>query len=474
MIQADLVIIGGGPAGMAAAIEATQHDLKIVLLEENPSLGGKVLRKDGHMNTSKGYGDPAEARTRQKIFEDFDRIAHRIRVLTNTEVWSVNEEKVVEFCRRKDDEPHAQTVQGKKLIVAVGAKDQTVPFPGWHRPGVFTIGGLNTFTQRGVTPGQNILVGGTGPLQIALAYNLVSAGVKVKGLVDASTMREMLSSALQILINGGLSKLLMGAKYLLKIKGSKVPTYQGYVVTRALGTDKVEGAVIEKVDSLWRPIPGTEKTIAVDVIATGYGLTPQTEITNLCGCNHTYNEKFGYWMVDRDANMATSASGVFVAGDGADIKGYEAAIDEGKVAAIVASTQLGAVVAVDVDRDLKALIKKLEHARAVGASMSSGARVRSGILEAVTDDTIICRCEEVCFSDIRAAVKEGAKDINDIKRRTRLGMGHCQGRFCGQFVNELIWKVSGEKLSRTNFTVRQPLKPVPFKYIAGLAGKNQQ
>ena len=380
----------------------------------------------------------------------------------------------VEFCRRKDDEPHAQTVQGKKLIVAVGAKDQTVPFPGWHLPGVFTIGGLNTFTQRGVTPGQNILVGGTGPLQIALAYNLVSAGVKVKGLVDASTMREMLSSALQILINGGLSKLLMGAKYLLKIKGSKVPTYQGYVVTRALGTDKVEGAVIEKVDSLWRPIPGTEKTIAVDVIATGYGLTPQTEITNLCGCNHTYNEKFGYWMVDRDANMATSASGVFVAGDGADIKGYEAAIDEGKVAAIVASTQLGAVVAVDVDRDLKALIKKLEHARAVGASMSSGARVRSGILEAVTDDTIICRCEEVCFSDIRAAVKEGAKDINDIKRRTRLGMGHCQGRFCGQFVNELIWKVSGEKLPRTNFTVRQPLKPVPFKYIAGLAGKNQQ
>jgi thioredoxin reductase/bacterioferritin-associated ferredoxin len=473
MIHADLVIIGGGPAGMAAAIEAAHHNLKITLIEENSSLGGKVLRKDGHMSTSKGHADTTEAKTRQKLFDDFGRIAHRITVLTNTEVWSVNEEKIVEFCRKTDDEPQAQTVRGKKLIVAVGAKDQTVPFPGWHLPGVFTIGGLNTFTQRGVTPGQNVLVTGTGPLQIALAYNLVSAGVKVRGLVDASTMKELLASALQILVNGGLSKLLLGAKYLLKIKGNKVPTYQGYVVTRALGTDKVEGVVISKVDSLWRPVPGTEKTIEVDAIATGYGLVPQTEITRLCNCNHFYNEEFGYWMVDRDGNMETSASGVFVAGDGADIKGYEAAIDEGKVAASAASIQLGAVITVDADRNSKALIKKLEHARAVGASMSSGARVRSGILEAVTDDTIICRCEEVCFSDIRAAVKEGAKDINDVKRRTRLGMGHCQGRFCGQFVNELIWKVSGEKLPRTNFTVRQPIKPVPFKYIAGLVGKDQ-
>lgn len=468
MIQADLVVIGGGPAGMAAAIEAAQHDVKIVLIEENPALGGKVLRKDGHITTSKGHDIPAEVKTRQKLFDALDRAANRISVLTNTEVWSVNEQKIVEFWNRSENGSKVQTVQGKKLIVAVGAKDQTVPFPGWQLPGVFTIGALNTFTQRGVAPGKNILVAGTGPLQIALTYNLANAGIKVKGLVDVTNMKEMLSSALQIFINGGLNKLLMGAKYLLKIKVNRVPTYQGYMITKALGSDKVEGAIITKVDSLWRPIPGTEKEIVVDVIATGYSIAPQTEITRLCGCTHTYNEKLGYWMVDRNERMETSAKGIFVAGDGADIKGYEAAIDEGRLAACSACAQLGATASMDAERNLKTLIKRLGRSKAIGACMSSGAKVRPGLLEAVTDDTIICRCEEVCFSDIKAAVKEGAKDLNDVKRRTRLGMGHCQGRFCGQFVNELIWKAAGKKFERTNFTVRQPLKPVPFKYIAGL------
>jgi len=461
MMQADLVIIGGGPAGMSAAIEAAKHDLEIVLLEENSALGGKVLRNSGH-------GGPEE-KVRSRLFSDFHKVSHRIKVFTDTEVWNVNGEKLVEFWQKSDEKKKGQCVKGKKLIVAVGAKDQVVPFPGWQLPGVFTIGCLNSFTQRGVVPAKEVLVAGTGALQIALAYNLTCAGVKVKGLIDCNSRSEMISSALEIFSGGGWRKLLLGAKYMLKIITNGIPIYHGYMVTKAIAKDSSEDAVnsatIAKLDREGRPVPGTEKTFEVEAIGVGYGLIPQTEITELCGCRHSFNDQFGYWIADRTPSMETTVDGIFVAGDGADIKGYEAALDEGRVAALAACKQLG-IVPSGSRKENRALAKRLASARAVGAAMSSGARVRRGLLDVVTDDTIICRCEEVCYADIKAAVAEGAKDVNDVKRRTRMGMGNCQGRFCGQFVHDLMCKATGEQLGRTVFTVRPPLKSLPLEVIA--------
>ncbi|MCG8686240.1 MAG: FAD-dependent oxidoreductase [Desulfobacterales bacterium] len=463
MIDADIVIIGGGPAGMAAAVKAAQHNFKVILMEEMSSLGGKVLRNEAHEN-SKSPANPIEVKTRQKLFQAIEENKEKIKILTNTEVWSVTDQKVVQFHCKSQGAFKTGTVRGKKLIVAVGATDKIIPFSGWHLPGVFTIGGLNTFVQRGIVPGKNILVAGTGPLQIALAYHLVNAGARVKAIADVSTFKETFHSALGILRNGGLGKLMLGLRYLFKIKGSKIPTHYSYIVKKAIGTDRVEGAEIVKVDKSWRPIPGTEKTIGVDTIATGFNLAPQTEITRMAGCNHTYNDQFGYWMVDRNEKMETSVDGIFVAGDGADIKGYDAAIDEGRTAAIAACEQLGAKPL----NNMASLQKKMKNHRGIGSEMSSAAKIRPGIFEVLTDDTIICRCEEIRYKDIKSAVKQGARDVNDIKRRTRLGMGHCQGRFCGQVVNELIRQVSGEQVERKTLTVRPPLKPVPLKAIVGM------
>jgi thioredoxin reductase/bacterioferritin-associated ferredoxin len=472
MIDADLVIIGGGPAGMAAATEAAQHNLKIVLIDENASLGGKVLRKESH-EKSKSPKEPVQEKIRHSLFTAFGKIENKITIFKNTEVWSIDDQKIIECYCKSEEGSRAETVRAKKMIVAVGAADKTVPFPGWHLPGVFTVGGLNTFVQRGVVPGKKVIVAGTGPLHIALAYNLVNAGIKIGAIVDTSSFKEMLFSAGKIFLNGGIGKLLLGLKYLVKIKRNSVDTYHSHAVVEARGTDRVTGVVIAKVDPSWRPIPGTEIEIPADTIATGYSLAPQTEVTRLCGCAHTYNEKVGYWMVDRDDKMETSVSGVFVAGDGADIKGYDAAVDEGRVAALAVSEQLAAKNAHNSGNNFAELTKKLRQAQKIGLNMSSMARVRPGIFEAITDDTIICRCEEVCYKDIKAAIKESAKDVNDIKRRTRLGMGNCQGRFCGQVVNELIWQASGKEFDRTFFTVRPPLKPVPLSCIAGLIKEDQ-
>lgn len=462
MIQADIVVIGGGPAGISAAIEGARRGLKTVLIDESRALGGKVLRQDVPEG-SRGHGDRRELKVRRQLFGELERLASRVTVLSGAEVWNVDG-KVVSLWDRAGA-CGSQTVQGKTLIVAVGAKDQLVPFPGWQLPGVFTIGGLNNFTQRGVYPAKRVLVGGAGPLQIALTYNLLCAGVGVSGLVDVNSLAETATSAWRIFQAGGVQKLMLGARYMAKIKARGVPVYYRHVVKEAIGVDKVRAAVVTRVDGSGKLVPGSEREIAADAIAVAYGLVPQTEITQLCGCRHHHDARLGYWIAERNEGMETSVEGVFVAGDGADIKGYEAAIDEGRLAGISACARLGAA---DPDRDasLAELRLRLRSARAVGAVLSSSSKVRPGLVDLVTDDTIVCRCEETRYGDVRAGMSGGARDIADLKRRTRLGMGHCQGRSCSHVLHELMQKASGTDLTRALLAVKPPLKPVPLEVIA--------
>ena len=164
--------------------------------------------------------------------------------------------------------------------------------------------------------------------------------------------------------------------------------------------------------------------------------------------------------------METSNPGIFAAGDCRIVKGYSAAIEEGKIAAVEACSQLGYTSRKTADSALRASLKKLKRFKEFARAMEILSRPGPGLLDIISDDTVVCRCEEVTMKDIRSAVAEGAGDVNDIKRRTRLGMGHCQGRFCGQVINELIWRLAGMPRKREVFTPRVPIKPVPFGVLA--------
>ena len=465
MIQTDLVIIGGGPAGMSAAVEGVTHNLDVVLIEDCCELGGKVLKKV-NPSLQRGEGEKGERVLRRTLHKSFADVADNITLFSNSDVWSVNSEKVVEFYSRSLSEKSADAVQGKKIIIANGAVDRISPFPGWHLPGVFTTGGLNTFVKRGAIPGKNVVVSGTGPLQVALVYYLVKAGVRVTATVDPNSIFNMAPTGLALITGGGIDKLIMGMKYLLRIRKERVPFYYSHIVTEVLGNDKVEGAVISKVDAHWKPISGTEREVEADIVATGYNLLPITDTARLVGCRTHYSEQFGHLLVDHTETMETSIEGIFVAGDGAAVKGFKAAVDEGRVAAVQAARQLGKSNGQAVGQRLTNVQKRLKGAMRIGAAMSEAALPRPGLLEAVTDETIVCRCEEVTYKDIKDAVAHGARDLNDLKRRTRLGMGNCQGTFCEQVANELMWKAAGEIWPRTWFTVRQPIRPVPIGVFA--------
>jgi hydrogen cyanide synthase HcnB len=466
MKEVDLIIIGGGPAGITAATEAARMGTAVALIDENENLGGKVFGPQG--STIKGSAsNKIEDGLRRQIMKDFGRVRDKISIYLNTAVWDIVDQRVVLLYSKSGPAEEAKRIKADKLIISVGAFEKAIPFPGWTLPGVFSVGGLNTLVKKGILPGKRFLLAGTGPLQLVLANHLINAGADLSAIVNAASLKDIAASAFKLFASIDHLKIRSGFDYLQNIKRHNISVYRSHIISKVYGTSGVEKAEIVKVDRSWNPIRGTEKAINVDSVAYGFGLIPCTELTRLCGCKHIYDERLGYWRVELNERRETNISGVFAAGDGLTIKGYSAAIEEGRVAALEACAQLDRISRREADRLVQPALRKLKRFNRFGQIMDILSTPRPGIFNILSDDTVVCRCEEVTMQDVISAVADGATDVNDIKRRTRLGMGHCQGRFCGQVINELIWRLTGVRKQREIFTPRTPAKPVPFACLAG-------
>ncbi len=365
-----------------------------------------------------------------------------IEVLFNAHVWHVD---------IAEDQLTLNIVQGahsiqfmtEVLILATGAYDRSLPFPGWDIPGVMTAGAAQSLLKGSyVQPGRRVVVAGTGPFLMPVASLLLKSGVEVVGLFEANRASRWIPFAHVALAN--FSKANLAMKYIRDFSAYKVRMRRAYTVVRAsAGPDGVLRSVtVAKINRNFRRKVGTEREVACDALAISWGFTPDMSIANNLGIQQHVDVNDGSIVASVDDYQRTSLNTVFAAGEVTGIGGSELALTEGEIAGIAAAQSLGW--SQKEENHLALLLKRRKAQRRFARALLRVYRVRPAWLEWLTPETVICRCEEVSLADIHNAVQTlGSTNIRSTKLFTRAGMGMCQGRTCSRSVIEIVSKESG-------------------------------
>jgi NADPH-dependent 2,4-dienoyl-CoA reductase/sulfur reductase-like enzyme len=458
----EIVIVGAGPGGLGAALEASEAGAEVILIDEYPTLGGqfykqvpdafRVKRLDAE---SEQYVEGAELIHRVK--------ASRIEFFPNTLVWSVFRDGTLGLYR----DGRTEELRGKRLILAPGAQEVPVAFPGWTLPGVMMGGAAQSLlvTHR-VLPARRVVLAGVGPLQLKVACQLLEAGATVVDILEASSTPPVsMENALRSLGHWG--KMREGMKYWLALKRSGTPYHHRHVPVRALGTEQLEAVVVAQVNDEWQVVPGTERTLEADSLCLSYGFVPSTQLTRLLGCRIDYSGRAGGWVTWHDADQQTSFAGVYVAGEVGGIGGADVALEEGRIAGLMAARGLGRAAASGGQKEEREARKRLVRAREFADVAAGMMQLKPALIDLTTDETILCRCENVPARRVMEAIGlEGDSTLRGVKIHTRAGMGPCQGRMCSYLISRLIAKKMGIPLeSIQSDTAQAPIKPVPLRAL---------
>ena len=459
----DVLVIGGGPAGLAAGVEAAAAGLSVAVVDERPTFGGQIFKQPGPgLRVTGPHALGRDFVRGRALIDAAERCGAEL--LTRTSAVAVDGTGVV-LVR---DGGHARAVEARRLVVAPGAHDRPVVFPGWTLPGVVTAGGAQTLvkTQR-VLPGREIVFAGSGPLALAFPAQLRGYGANVTLVLEAGPAPG-LRDALRLLgaARGNVQLLRDAAGYRSRLLRERVPLRYRRIVVGAEGEGRVERITHAAAGSDWRPLAGTEETVAADTLCVGYGFFPSVELLRLAGCAFAYDEDLGGPVVIRDEWLRTSVDGISAAGDGTGVQGSYVAVDEGRLAALGAALDLGALTARDAAGRAAAIRARLARKEAFRRALRRLHAVGPGIYELATPDTVVCRCEELTARELDGAISTSA-DINAVKALTRVSMGMCQGRSCQRHVAAAIARRHGGAVGDLPVaTPRVPLRPVPIGAVA--------
>ena len=460
--ETDVAVVGAGPGGLSAALAAADAGARVTVIDEYPQPGGQFYKQ-----LSKGFSVKDRARLPYD-YTKADALLARVReapikILNDALVWASFETGVLSV-------RHAGamgTVRFKTVVVASGATERPAAFPGWDLPGVMTPGGAQTLvkTQR-VLPGKRIVLAGSGPFLMPVATTLLEAGANIVAIYEATSPREWLQHAPRLW--GHWSRAGEAIRYWRTIGRARVPVRFGHVVARAEGTDSLKRVVLMRCASDGSVMPGTERVEDVDTLCVSYGFVPSVQLTRMLGCEHRYDAGKGGWVPTHDGSMQTSVPGVFIAGEIAGIGGAHAALAEGTLAGLSAARLLGRSVS---ESAVSSASRERAQHRNFAKLVSDVFALKPHVRDRITDDTLVCRCEEVTARDVRAAALGWGANVNFVKGITRCGMGYCQGRVCGSLVEDLTAAALGlSPGSVDSFHVRPPLKPVTVRELATLAG----
>jgi thioredoxin reductase len=415
----DVVVIGGGPAGIAAAARAAEAGRRVVLLDAAPNVGGQIWR---HRALTQLASEPR--RWLDRLARTNAAVRHGVAVV---DVVPDGDRGGFTIVTESHERGEAALVHAPAVVLATGARERFLPFPGWTLPGVFGIGGAQALAKQGATfRGKRVVIAGTGPLMLPVAASLTAAGARLELVAEQASFAAVRDFALSLLSSP--DTLLQAALYRLGFLRTSYVT--GTWVTSAAGTDRLTSVTVTD--------GRTSRTIACDVLCTGYGLVPNGELGRLLGCA----------MIDGavgvDERQRTSVAGVFAAGETTGIGGVALALVEG---------ELAGAAAVGASRLNASLVRRRSTLRDAAARLERAFAPRAELRGLARGDTIVCRCEDVCRADV-----ESLHDARQAKLYTRAGMGACQGRVCGPALEFLFGWQPG--------SVRAPVEPARLATVA--------
>lgn len=460
--EVDLVVLGAGPAGINAAVAASEQGLSVVLVDQNHGAGGQVFRPVPDQFRRKAGRVPSPElqlgdEQRKKLQQS------KVKTYFNHTVWGVGSGFRVDAVG-PDGPVHWNC---RALIAAGGTTERVVPFPGWTLPRVIGLAAATIMLKsQNMLPGKNTLVAGCGPLLAAVGAGIIKGGGTVAALVDSSPKSAWLKATPALLSRPDL--MWQGVKWLKQIKASGTPVMSAQAIEKVEQEGDLLRVTILAVDAQRRLIAdSSKKTLFVDTIVVGNGLVPGTDITRLLRAQHEYVNELGGWVATTDDYCRTSIANLYAAGDGCGISGAAAAIHHGELAGLTAARDLGRLDQSGFSALADVVQRRLAKAKGFGRAMGALMAMPIQQAETISSETIVCRCEDVSRQEIDAAVAGGARDMNQVKAWTRCGMGPCQGRTCGDVAASLVALQVGSREAAGYFTGRAPLRPVSLEQLTG-------
>ncbi|KAA9106555.1 FAD-dependent oxidoreductase [Microbacterium rhizomatis] len=456
----DVLVIGAGPAGLAAARDLAAAGLDVLVVDERKKLGGQYYKQpDPALPIDEDRLDRQYTAGRGLI--DAARRAGA-RMLLGASVWAAFEAD--RLLARSDTE--RWIIRPRRVVLATGAYERGVPIPGWTLPGVMTTGAGQTLLRSyQVAPGARVLVAGNGPLNIQLAAELAKAGVDVVGLVEAASFLSpaRIGAGMRMAWNApGLTR--DGVGYLSALAAHRVPVLTGSVVASLEGDPQrgVERATIARLDGHRLPT-GRRRSFDVDAVCLGYGFLPSNDLARSLGCRHEYDPERGALHTLTDGTGRTSVSTVWAIGDSGGVRGAKFAQVQGALAAAAIIADLADRPAVIDATTTRAARRHLSFQAGVNALFAAPLLTD----QLAEPSTVVCRCEGVTHADLVDSMTEGVTSPGAVKRVTRAGMGKCQGRYCGPVLVEMEARLHGVPVSeRSGFAPQAPVKPVPLGDVA--------
>ena len=456
----DLAIVGAGPAGMAAAVEAARLGLEPVVLDPQAAPGGQIYRNIEVVQRDRA-GDlsvlGADYAAGLPLVEAFRASGVDYRPLTS--VFEVGTGALGIVC-----DGVATRLRAREIILATGAMERPVPIPGWTLPGVMSAGAAQTLLKASdMVPEGRVILAGGGPLLILLALQLVEAGVDLRAILRTSPRRNLwraLPAACRLIGNPDIAK---GLGWIRALKRAGIAFVEQVTELRAEGEDRLRAVGYRR--------GGREGRREAEVLLLHEGIAPNLQLSRAAGAEHAVDPELGYAIAARDVWLRTSVPGIAVAGDAAQIFGAKAAPALGRWAALGAGLRLSKTSEAAARDGREAARREIARAAKPQAFLDRLYRSPDWILTPADDATIVCRCEVLTAGEIRRVLALGVPGPNQLKAFLRAGMGPCQARMCGPTIARMIAAREGREWREGDyFRLRPPVTPLTVGELAAMEG----